>query len=167
MNKTRKIHKGLELSRWIHHYENKWLTIKDVEDFPLNKKIKLLLLDRNIYDITDSFTQGKLYSPTTFFKKCYAWYWKTNENNLSGKIKYAWQKETDEPYNFNFDIEYKENSWFPLTNGILPAKDEQKMFTLLDTEKHITDFPLNMHLGYRGPIIIWKDIKKLDKVYIL
>ena len=159
MNKTRKIHKGLELSKWIHHYENKWLTIKDVEKFPLNKKIKLLMLDRNIYDTTDSFPQGKLYSPTTFFKKCYALYWKTSENNLSGKIKYAWQKEEDEPYDFEFHVEYKKNNWYPFTNGILPAKDNQGIFTLLNKDKQAQCILIIAEYMYRdGNGVIDKEI---------
>ena len=166
MNKTKKNKTGkYELSKWIHHYENKWLTIQEVKDLPLNKKIKLLILDRNIYDTTDSFKQGKLYSPTTFFKKNYAWYWKTDDTNLSGKIKYAWQKENDEPYDFEFHVEYKKNNWYPFTNGILPAKDNQGIFTLLNKDKHIKDFSEKTHLGYRGPIILWDKIKNLDKVY--
>jgi hypothetical protein len=166
MNKTKKNKTGkFELSKWIHHYENKWLTIQEVQNFPLNQKIKLLILDRNIYDTTDSFKQGKLYSPTTFFKKNYAWYWKTDDTNLSGKIKYAWQKVNDEPYDFEFHVEYKINNWYPFKNGILPAKDNQGIFTLLNKDKHIKDFSGKTHLGYRGPIILWDKIKDLDKVY--
>ena len=45
--------KGYELEEWITHYRNKWITIQQVKELPLNKKIKLLLLDRNIYDNKD------------------------------------------------------------------------------------------------------------------
>ena len=166
--KIQKLNKGgLELNEWIDHYKDKWLTIKDVKDLPLNKKIKLLLLDRNIYDDKDHIKEAKLYTPSFFFKKNVAWYWKTDNNNLKGKIKYKWQKETDEPYNFEFHVEYKEDNWYPLTNGVLPAKDEQQICTLLNNEKHITEFTEDTHVGYRGPIMFWKEIKKLDKIYIL
>lgn len=158
--------KGLELEEWIKHYKDKWLTIQQVKELPLNKKIKLLLLDRNIYDNKDHIKEAKLYTPTFFFKKNIAWYWKTDNNNLMGKIKYEWQKQTDEPYDFDFHVEYKENKWYPLKNGILPEKDEQHIITLLDKETHITEFPLDTHIGYRGPIIIWKEIKNFMKVYL-
>lgn len=159
--------KGLELTQWIEHYRDKWLTIKDVKELPLNKKIKLLLLDRNIYDDKDHIKEAKLYKPTSFFKKNVAWYWKTDNNNLMGKIKYDWQKKTEEPFNFEFHIEYDYNKWYPLKEGILPAKDEQHMFTLLNKNKHISEFSEDTHLGYRGPIMMWNEIKELDKVYIL
>lgn len=158
--------KGYELETWIEQYKDKWITIKQVKDLPLNKKIKLLLLDRNIYDNKNHIKEAKLYSPTFFFKKNYAWYWKTNNNNLTGKIKYEWQKETDDPYDFEFHIEYKNNNWYPLTNGILPANDEQQIYNLLGIDKHLNDFSLDTHLGYRGPIIIWKEKKNFMKVYL-
>jgi hypothetical protein len=159
--------KGLELTKWIQYYQEKWLTIKQVKEFPLNKKIKLLLLDRNIYDDKDAFKEGKLYKPTSFFKKNYAWYWKTDNNNLKGKIKYPWQDKSEQPYDFDFHIEYKMNEWYPLTDGILPAKDKQKIFTLLNKKMSFTEFPENTPLGMRGPIIIWNEIKDLEKVYYL
>jgi hypothetical protein len=158
--------KGVELTQWIEKYKDKWLTIQQVKELPLNKKIKLLLLDRNIYDNKDHIKEAKLYSPTFFFKKNYAWYWKTDNNNLIGKIKYEWQKETDEPYDFEFHIEYKEDKWYPLTNGILPKNDEQKIVTLLNKDIPIKDFSPDTHIGYRGPIIIWKEIKNFMKVYL-
>jgi len=165
--KIQKLNKGgLELGEWIEHYRDKWLTIKDVKELPLNKKVKLLLLDRNIYDDKDHIKEAKLYTPFFFFKKNVALYWKTNNNNLMGKIKYKWQKETDEPYDFEFHIEYDKNKWYPLTNGLLPAKDDQNITKLLDKETHITEFSEDTHLGYRGPIMFWDEIKDLDKVYI-
>ena len=55
---------GLELNDWINHYKDKWLTIEQVKNLPLNKKIKLLLLDRNIYDNKDHIKEAKVYSIT-------------------------------------------------------------------------------------------------------
>ena len=62
---------------------------------------------------------------------------------------------------------FKHQNWYPIENGILPANDKQKVYTLLTMDKHITDFSEDTHVGYRGPIIIWKEIKYLDKVFIL
>jgi hypothetical protein len=155
---------GLELQQWIQHYHDDWLTIKDVKEFPLNKKIKLLLLDRNIYDEKDVFVERKLYKPTTFFKKNYAWFWKTDNNNLKGKIIYEWQDKKEEPYDFEFDIEYEKNNWYPLTDGILQDKHKQKVVSV-HKNKHVSKFPENTPLGYRGPIIVWNKIKDMEKLY--
>jgi hypothetical protein len=43
---------------------------------------------------------------------------------------------------------------------------EQQLYKLLDKDTHITEFSEDTHLGYRGPIMFWKEIKYLDKVYI-
>jgi len=158
--------KGLELQQWIKHYRDDWLTIKQVKEFPLNKKIKLLLLDRNIYDEKDLFTEGKLYKPPSFFKKNYAWYWKTDNDNLKGKIKYEWQDKSEQPYDFEFDIEYESGQWYPLTDGILQDKHKQKIISK-NKNKHFTEFPDNTPLGKRGPIIHWNEIKNMEKVYYL
>ena len=159
--------KGLELETWIEYYKDNWLTIQYVKELPMNKKVKLLLLDRNIYDNKEHIKEAKLYTPSYFFNKNYAWYWKTNNDTLSGKIKYEWQKHSEEAYNFDFHVEYKENKWYPLTNGLLPGEDDQYMVELLNKETNVNDFSLDTHLGYRGPIIIWKEIKKFNKVYLL
>ena len=86
---------------------------------------------------------------------------------MNGKIKYKWQNNTEEALNFEFEIEYKKNNWYPLINGTLPAEDEQGFSQLLGIEKNWSEFPKKTHIGWRGPIILWNDLKHLDKVYIL
>jgi hypothetical protein len=90
-----------------------------------------------------------------------------NLDGLNGKIKHKWQNNTEEAFDFEFEIEYKKNNWFPLINGILPAEDEQGFSELLGVEKSWSEFPKNTHIGWRGPFILWDDLKKLDKVYII
>ena len=87
--------------------------------------------------------------------------------SLDGKIKHQWQNNNEEPYNFEFEIEYKKNNWYPLTNGILPAEDEQGFSELLGEDKSWSEFPKSTHIGWRGPMILWDDLKKLKKVWLL
>ena len=117
-----------------------------------------------LYDEKDIFTEGKLYKPTSFFKRNYAWYWKTDNHLLKGKIKYEWQDKTEQPYDFEFDIEYEKGHWYPLTDGILQDKHKQKIISK-NKNKFWTGFPENTPLGMRGPIIIWNEIKDMEKVY--
>jgi hypothetical protein len=158
--------KGFELNAWIQHYQSQWLTIADVLSFPLNKEIKFLLLDRNIYDDKAHLKEATLYSPRTFFAKNIASYWRTDADGLKGQIQYSWSPEK---YDIEFDIEYKPNQWYPLTNGILPGKDQDKIFKLLGKDKSWNKFPVSTHIGLRGPIIVWTPsiIKNLAKVYML
>jgi len=158
---------GYELGKWIDKNRKYWLTIKDVEKLKINKKTKLLVLDRNIFDNKDVFKKATLYKPENFFVNNSAVYWKTSIVGLNGKIKHKWQNNTDEAFNFEFEIEYKKNNWFPLINGILPAEDEQGFSELLGIEKNWSDYPKNTHIGWRGPFILWDDLKHLDKVYII
>jgi len=159
---------GMELNDWINMYNNYWLTICDVKYLPINKKIKIIMLDRNVYDTKNTMKKGKLYTPSYFLKLNTATYWKTDSDTLEGKIKYKWQKEEEEPLDFSFHVEYKKNNWYPLTDGFLPEKDNQHIFTLLNKKKHWRDFPVSTHIGCRGPIILWSDLKFLHKkIYIL
>jgi len=160
--------KGSELNDWINFYKNYWFTICDIKYLPINKKIKIIMLDRNVYDNKDKMKKGSLYTPSYFFKLNTATYWKTNNDTLEGKIKYKWQKEEEDPLDFSFHIEYKKNNWYPMTDGFLPEKDNQYMFKLLNKKKHWRDFPVSTHIGFRGPVILWSDLKFLHKkIYIL
>jgi len=158
---------GYELEKWIQQYRKYWLTIKDVEKLKPNKKIKLLVLDRNVWDAKNKFKKGKLYKPENFFVDNSAVYFKNNMASLNGKIKHQWQNNDEEPYDFEFEIEYKKNNWYPLTNGILPAEDEQGFLQLLGEDKSWSEFPKSTHIGCRGPMILWDDLKKLKKVWLM
>lgn len=158
---------GREMYNWIEKTRKYWLTINDIKKLKVNKKIKLLVLDRNVYDCKDKFKRGTLYKPEKFFVDNSAIYWKNTIVNLEGKIKHKWQDTDDEPYDFEFEIEYKKNNWYPLKNGILPATDEQGFSDLLGEDKSWIDFPKNTHIGWRGPMILWENLKKLEKIYYL
>jgi hypothetical protein len=158
---------GYELEKWMQQYRKYWITIKDIEKLKPNKKIKLLVLDRNVWDDKNKFKKGKLYKPENFFVDNSAVYFKNNMASLNGKIKHQWQNNNEEPYNFEFEIEYKKNNWYPLTNGILPAEDEQGFSELLGEDKSWSEFSKNTHIGWRGPMILWDDLKKLKKVWLM
>jgi len=85
--------------------------------------------------------------------------------NLQGKIKYKWQKTNEVPFDIEFDIEYKKDNWYPFIDGILPATDPQGFFELLRKDKSWDEFPKKSHIGFRGPMILWKYVKKLPKIY--
>jgi hypothetical protein len=55
--------------------------------------------------------------------------------------------------NFEPDIEYKKDYWYPLQDGKVSGK-------------HWSRFPKDTtKLGWRGAMIPWKDVSKLPKVY--
>ena len=154
---------GFEMEKWIEKSKKYWITIKDIEKLKANKKIKLLVLDRNVYDSKDKFKRGKLYKPENFFIDNSAVYWKNNVASLEGKIVHKWQED----HNFEFDIQYDKHNWYPLLNGILPAEDEQGFSKLLGVTKSWSEFPKTTHIGWRGPMILWSNLTKLEKIYRL
>ena len=156
---------GYELHDWIEAHKSSWITIADIVDLPINKKVKILMLDRNIYDNKDRFKKAKLYAPKTFFSKDYMYFTKTNEDMLSGSKKYLWSDTAFE--NEEFDIEYKPGYWFPLKDGFLPAKDDQKFVKLLGKKRHWKEFSTATHIGLRGPMMFWDDAKNLNPVFFL
>ena len=68
---------------------------------------------------------------------------------------------------FEFDIEYLEGNWYPLTDGYLPPKDPQGFAKLnFKTKKHWKEFPKTTRVGWRGPMIKWDDLDKLPNIII-
>jgi hypothetical protein len=157
---------GCDFEKWYKKSRKYWLTIEQIKKLKPNEKVKLLVLDRNVLDnkIND-FKTGKLYKPENYFKDDTAIYWKNSNNNLQGKIKYKWQNSADNAFDFEFDIEYKKDNWYPLENGTLPATDPQGFFQLLGEDKSWDEFSIKNHIGMRGPMILWKYIQKLPKIY--
>lgn len=158
---------GCDFDKWYKKSRKYWLTIDDVMKLKPKEKVKLLLLDRNILDNKEKFKAGILYKPEIYFKEDTAIYSKNTINDLHGKIKYKWQKSTDDAYNFGFDIEYNDDNWYPLIDGVLPAADPQGYSKLLGKEINWSEFPKKTHIGSRGPIILWKYVKNLPKIYQL
>lgn len=158
----------IEVNDWFNKYSNKWITIKDIEKLKKGDKVKIVVLDRNFLDIVSNPNINKentSYSPQVFFKNNWGIY--THNDGLQGTLFEAWMKKDKKPpkENFEFDVEYKKGKWYPLKNGILPAKDLQFNFNLLGKKMHWTEFPKNTKVGYRGPMIFWKDLKDMPQIY--
>jgi hypothetical protein len=146
----------LTLNKWIKEVIPNWLTIEKILKIKPNKKVKVLLLDRNIKD-TIEFSKrkneliiGNEYKPNYYFKDSFAYIKRKNNNDLKMEIFYSFEKEY---IDFEFDIEYGKGLWFPLENGIN-----------LEEGKEWKDYPIYTHIGWRGPMILWKEIGKLPLI---
>jgi hypothetical protein len=60
--------------------------------------------------------------------------------------------------NFEFHVQYKADSWYPLVDGALPAKDEQTGRELLGKSVRWTALPPSTPVGWRGPMVRWKAV---------
>jgi hypothetical protein len=158
---TNKLKGALEINNWYDNSRKYWLTIKDIEKLKPNNKLVVLPLHRNVYDgpIT-LYKENKSYKPESFFK-----YEKDvfiHSGDLNG-IFLKYDKNDNQPK--GLDVEYKKDRWYPISNGYLPARDKQKVFKLLDKKTHWTKFAKNTHVGFRGPLILWSNLKKLPNIY--
>tara|TARA_B100002019_G_scaffold261224_1_gene247833 strand:+ start:16 stop:855 length:840 start_codon:yes stop_codon:yes gene_type:complete len=156
-----KLKGALEFAKWYNNSRKYWLTIKDIERMKNKGKIVVLPLHRNVLDGPQTYhKENTPYKPETFFKTEKDTF--VNYGNMSGIfIKYDQHDKTPKP----LDIEYKKDKWYPLFDGYLPDKDVQTGNKLLGKKKHWTEFKKNSHIGFRGPMILWDDLKKLPKLY--
>ena len=151
---------------WEKIIVNSCLTVKDIINLNNGDKIECLSLDRNILDIVENVNpEDKLLLPTEFFRQNKITYY--HRKNLQGKIVFHNDgKDEIELENFEFDIEYIPNNWYPLKNGHLPPKDSQGISTFNYTEpKHWSEFEMHTRIGWRGPMIKWEYIDQFPKVY--
>src|SRR4051812_33124924 len=100
------------------------LTIENVLNMKPGEQIKVLSMDRNVWDcaLDNKQKQGKSFKPQEFFKDCWAIY--INTDTLKGKCLFAWEFDDDQTEqvnveqinsdDFEFDIEYNNNEWYPL-----------------------------------------------------
>lgn len=152
---------GLEVDAWAKRSRKHWLTIQDVLNLEPGEAIKVLMLDRNVGDyISNRNKKAMLYKPAPFFAGNTALFRKTAD--LAGKLSL---RGTTVP--FEFDIEFKTDQWYPLTDGKLPARDSQGLFQLFGYERTWTSFSPKTHVGWRGAMIPWTEVSKLPNVYYL
>jgi len=147
--------KGMCHQNWIENAKKYWLTIGDI--LKNDKTLLLLSLSENyIFHITSN-KFNKLYNPEDFFK--FKWVKFKKDKNLKGVIQegHIIKKNMKSiPYTLNIKINDK---WLKIKKDyVIINKKKVKWSTL----------PLDTYVGIdNGPLILWKNIKKLPQVYIL
>ena len=85
----------------------------------------------------------------------------THINGLKGTIIFD---DVDTIIPFEFHLEWKENRWYPLKDGLLKS-DEQMQFPEEYENRSWESFDNLTRIGWRGPMIMKKYFKYLPKVY--
>ena len=153
--------RAVEMWKWIKKTTKKHqLTIRDVLKMKKGQKTKFLVLDRNISDSTYDLPDNKVMAPSTFFKTCWAVY--THDHDMHGTIKYEFQSKNEDPWPFNFEINYKDESWYPLDDTGTLSRGIGRVFGI---KKSYKKFDKKTRVGYRGPMISWSKLKDLPKIY--
>lgn len=156
---------GLEIEDWEKKVRKKWLTVGDLEKLKPNDTIKVLVMDRNLYDtVMDINEANVLHTAKHFFRQNTATY--VHGTGLQGKLTFHLGDNNNiVHYPFYFDVKYKESCWYPLKNNILPAEDEQGLFPLMGREIRWNEFPLDTPVGWRGQMVRWEDVKNMPDIY--
>ena len=181
----------LDCRQWDQlSYDKYALTIKDILTLKKGQQIKVLTMDRNVWDCLTDCATGESYKPTDLLRDNWAIY--IHDEDLRGKlISWEWCETNQEQidpdqfkydlkspdFDFEFDIEYKKGFWYPLENGYLPQFDSQGLFQFSwphdlnregpDNQKqHWTTFPETTCVGWRGHCILWSKLEEMpDIVY--
>lgn len=152
---------GFHLAQWIRETRQYHLTISDILKLKEGDTIRVVHLDRNILDTCEYHNKPSVISdPQYFFRQSIGNY--THEQNLKGWFKFI----EDSGRDFEFDVEYKKNHWYPLDNGQLPDSNEESMCSFGDKLGwKWNQFSLDTRIGWRGPMIEISKLKHCPNVY--
>ena len=148
-----KLKGALEWDKWYNASRKYWLTLDDFKKMKKGDKLVVLPIHQNALD-----------GPQTYFKECHAFrpekFFKSEKDTITyqGNMEVG-SKHLNKPDNksWGLDIEYAKDKWSTLFDGELIMKNK--------APKHWTKFRTSTPVGYRGPMILWSDLKKLPKLY--
>jgi hypothetical protein len=169
-NKEKKIEilekKGIPYNMWIYKSEKFYLKIEDIIKLKKGDKIKVLILEDEIYDfIIKKNKINKIYKPKEFFRE--NWAEITIDTNLQGLIKFQFQQEKEKPYKFNFYVNHIKGRWHPVFKGNIyiqgsdfnnnPPKRTKINWKKIDKKNYI---------GFGGHLILWENLDKLPNIFL-
>ncbi len=147
---------ALPVGKWLKKSEKYWLKIEDVEKLPVGHQLVVLTPNRNWgIPVPETLKNNTTYRPETFFRPLKETW------TYEGDLKYSWNGEKRD-----FEIEYDEHSWYPLGELGDFISRYYDILKVLRAKTHWTQYPKDTHVGHRGPIILWSDLKKLPKIFV-
>jgi hypothetical protein len=157
---------------WKEWSRTYWMTIADVVSLPPNSYHHILTLDRNVMDLAPD--DDETYKATDFFLKSKEVLFRGNDQDpiSSSKIVFfsGTPEESKQPWHIGYgygNILTKSPYWYPLNKGVLPGKDKQtgRKLTPNGKAKSWKQYPEGTYLGWRGPMVIWKRLHQLPRLY--
>ena len=155
---------ALTLTDWIEYTKSNHLTIQTISEMTPGETRKFLCLDRNVYDLASKSSTPLL--PKDFFHANYFVTY-THDNDLYGTTTFEWDGEAQDTDPFEFEIEYNNDTWFPLKRGIVTqySGDAWREGHPVDLKKvHWTEYPTTTRIGWRGPMIPTDCLETMPKV---
>ena len=141
------------------------LTIKDILELPVGETVTIFCMDRNLFDFCICEERiGKIIPAERFFAYGYIMEY-VRTNGIIGTWKFLIFDDSPKESEFDLDLDLGE-LWYPLYNNRIPIVDSQEHFRIPDdfVGKHYEELPESTRVGWRGPCMLLKDVKKLPKI---
>jgi len=117
-----------------------------------------------MYDILLNVNKpNTLYTSKDFFRFNTATY--IHKKGLQGTLIFHHDDDDVIIPSFEFHVHCDTFCWYPLKNGILPAEDDEGLGNLYGYEITSEELPLDTNIGWRGPMILWKNVEKMPDIY--
>ncbi len=190
--KSRK-ERAISISDYVDFVKPFWLTLGDVKKWKSNSPIDLFIMDRNLWDVALSpdLKANHVYESKKIFKRNRHTY-TPDKTATKGTLNlhYGGTEKNIIVSGFELDVLMEPNVmskfgikmnkgpvWTPLVSGNITEVDS-KLFGVEWPEKlknvPLTKLPLHTYIGYRGPMMLWSDVKNLplfiapqDNLYII
>jgi len=162
----------MEVYGFIKDCQNMHLTLGDVKDLQVGDELDVVIWDRNFeeYWIWNKAVENQPYDPWKFFKANR--HKVTYRGNMSWNIHFNFGEIILHPIHLN--TENLETNWkwcaIDETDGKIHIKTE----IVKDGEEipehweekhmHWTEFPDSTRVGWRGPMMFWKELENMPKV---
>lgn len=168
----------MEVDKWLDATQEYHLTIKDICEIPVGESIDIFFMDRNVLDTSadiDYNQPNENIDPQIFFRNSYfIKFTKREANGILGDWEWYWDGKQNvqkiDAYGTNqqreFDINYNPTNWYPLKNNKLPKCDSQGFANFgAVAGQHYSTFNAKTRLGWRGPMMLRQNIKKMPYVF--
>ena len=160
----------MELYKWINHYKEKLLTINTIKNWNINEIKDVVIFDRNFeeYFIWENTRKNENYTAEYFFQgnRCRIKY----NGNLTWDIEFDVGTITH-PVELDVTDLGTGWAWMPLNGEYMTINTVVKDWKITDLPQneqhniHFTKFNDNTRIGWRGPIMLWSDVKNAQDVY--
>lgn len=158
--------------KWIDSTKKFHITSKFVSSLKEGQQIRVVMLDRNFCDYLWNLTKEGYFKdkkpekPSKILNGRHYHGIYIHNSKLKGKMKFVYKgSENNEKFrdNFEFDVEYKTNYWYPLKHGKLNINCDCGKKYMFDSDYYIMK---NVRVGRRGPMILEDDVHKLPLVFL-
>ena len=145
------------------------LTIAHVCALKPQQQIHLTLFVRNVWALTlPNVKQNTAYTAHTFFSNGYTATY-THTRGLSGTFEISWPGkrvgEGEVWRNFEWDLEYLPNRWFPLRQGKIQDDPRFDYRIPFECKKSWKEYPPSTRVGWRGPCVLTRELQNMPQIF--